>query len=165
MRKHCTNMLVVETAIRVQLFNTIADLAETKERLVEVEKKLETATAQLKKSGEKTVGSLLVDVGRNIWTTGTNHVGAVRACIRVAGNGVRTAVSNGVRAAAGLGIRAAGGGIRASRSGISATRSGIRASHTGIRAVGAMAHKTVRGGIRLTGKALVYTGKALGGDA
>jgi hypothetical protein len=158
MRKHCTNMLVVETAIRVQLFNTIADLAETKERLVEVEKKLEAATAQLKKSGEKTVGSLLVDVGRNIWTTGTNHVGAVRACIRVAGNGVRTAVSNGVRAAAGLGIRAAGGGIRASRSGIRASRSGIRAS-------GAMVHKTVRGGIRLTGKALVFTGKALGGDA
>ena len=67
-------------------------------------------------------------------------------------------MSNGVRAAAGLGIRAAGGGIRASRS-------GIRASHSGIRASGAMVHKTVRGGIRLTGKALVFTGKALGGDA
>jgi tetrahydromethanopterin S-methyltransferase subunit G len=151
-------MSVTETAIRVQLFNTVADLAETKERLVEVERKLEAATAQLKKSSEKTVGSLLVAVGSSIWTSGTNHVGAVRACIRVVGNRFRAAVSNGVRVAAGGGIRAAGGGIRA-------TRSGIRASHTGIRAAGAMAHKTVRGGIRLTGKALVFTGKALGGDA
>jgi len=144
-------MSVTETAIRVQLFNTVADLAETKERLVEVERKLEAATAQLKKSSEKTVGSLLVAVGSSIWTSGTNHVGAVRACIRVVGNRFRAAVSNGVRAASGGGIRA--------------TRSGIRASHTGIRAAGAMAHKTVRGGIRLTGKALVFTGKALGGDA